>query len=208
MKRFDKTPSMEDWFEYWLQELKDAGFVKTYTKDIEPYPLTNKIVATERYTKTLYKGTKREKVEIREKERVLLHESSYKPDFLVNWEEKAIGIFITDDAVPFSKGEVPFLYSTQYKYGLVTPIDVKSPFKGKNCSDATFSVNRKHVYEKFGIFINKAILMPNKKLKKPGEFIFPRTFTPTRYLFTDKTLEPRSIKNWKVKTLEEFLGNS
>ena len=212
LERIEHEPSMEDWMEYWLEELKEAGYVLSYTKSITPFVLTNPVVIRETFIKVLYKGTKRERSEERTKDRTLLNGSTYSPDFIVSWARKADGIFITMSKVNFLKGEVPFLASTKYstrdgENSIVTPIDVKSPFRGKNCSDATFSLNRKVVMKKYGVFVNKSILMPNRMLKKPGEYLFARTFTPTRYLFTNKTLESRKISYWKANTLEDFLLN-
>jgi hypothetical protein len=134
----------------------------------------------------------------------MLRGSSYKADFSIHWDISAKDIFFTlaDDFDAVLDGNTPFI---AYGADLESLVDVKSPFKGKNCSDATFSLNRKIVFQKYGIFVNKAILMPNKKIKKPGEYIFARTFTPTRYRFTNKTLQSRSIKNWEVIDLKEFL---
>jgi hypothetical protein len=209
LKRIETDPSMEDWFEYWLIELKEAGFVKRYSRTLIPWVLEEKVMVSETYTKVLYKGTKRERTEQRTKKMVLLNGSSYKADFIIEWTEKAHGLFYCLKLMSRAKDITPFhadvLKASNGEVGIVSYVDVKSPFKGKNCSDATFSVNRKAVYNKYNIFVNKAILMPNKKIKKPGEYIFPRTFTPTRYRFTNKTLVKKSIKNWAVRDLEDFI---
>ena len=212
LTRIEREPSLEDWMEYWLEELKEAGYVLNYTKSITPFVLTKPVVVRETFIKVLYKGTKRERSEERTKDRTLLNGSTYKPDFIVSWARKADGVFVTMSKVNFMKGEVPFFATTKYttrdsSNSIVTPIDVKSPFRGKNCSDATFSLNRKIVFKKYDVFVNKAILMPNKKLKKPGEYLFARTFTPFRFKYTSKTLVLKSIKYWKVLSLEEFLSS-
>jgi len=68
--------------------------------------------------------------------------------------------------------------------------------KGKHIPEGqarSFTINKKWVYKETGELINL--------VKVPD--IFEKTFTPKKYLLTDKTKKARRI-NFKVKTLEEF----
>jgi len=215
LKRIEEPYSQERWFVEWLDTLKEEGFILDYKwgkqDKIDPFLLTNAYTITEEIEKIIYKGTKREQVKKEVKNRNMLNGSTYSPDFWIRWAVKADNVFYTMSQLSFVRGEFPFFAqpakSKKGEVHIVSCTDVKSPFKGKNCSDATFSLNRKIVWEKYKVFVNKTILMPNKKIKKPGEYLFARTFTPARYLFTDRTLVRKSIKNWVALDIQTFLSN-
>jgi hypothetical protein len=162
--------------------------------------------------KVIYKGTKREQVKTTTKNFTLLNGSTYKPDFKIWWTEKSRGIFFIHisstrkiiDHEAYFISDIEKCQETK-KYYEVSYVDVKSPFRGKNQSDVSFSLNRKIVMEKYGIFINKSINYPTKKMKNPKSYLWVDTFTPRRYLFTNKQLGLRSIRNWIVRTLTEFI---
>jgi len=208
---FTKEPTLENWFSIWLDELKEAGYVEDYStgKEVFRFTLTEPVVVLEEEHRILYKGTKREKAVVRLHERVLLQKSTYKADFHITWDKKSEGIFYTTDLIEFTKGIIPF-YAHEICVGSENAVfswtDVKSPYKGKNCSDSTFPINRKIVWDKYKIFINKTIPMPYKKTKKLKDYLFTNTFTPERYLYTDVKLRLKSIKNWKPRKLMEFLN--
>jgi len=192
MEKFSKSPTMEEWFVIWMDELKEAGYIIDYKtgKDIEAFPLTEDIRLSYTIEKVLFKGRGREKIKRAHKEKLILRGSTYRPDAYIVWDDSAKNIFFTD--INFTQGiaekRTPFTGHFNKKHEtFVSWVDVKSPFRGQNCSDATFSLNRKVVYEKYKILVDKAILMPNRKLAegKVGDFLFPRTFTPQRYF--DKT---------------------
>jgi hypothetical protein len=71
-------------------------------------------------------------------------------------------------------------------------IEVKGNYDSNNMT-RLFKINQKWVYSKTGELINL--------VKVPD--IFEKTFTPKKYLLTDKTKKARRI-NFKVRTLEEF----
>ena len=71
-------------------------------------------------------------------------------------------------------------------------IDVKGLFD-RNKSNSTFSIIQKVLFSEKGIYAQK--IVPEK--------LFERTFTPKKYLKTDKSGKPRKIK-WEVKLLEEI----
>ena len=214
LKRIEEPHSQERWMLEWVLELVEAEYILHYGwgKDaVKPFLLTEPFVITEEIEKIIYKGTKREQIKRETKHRNMLNGSTYSPDFWIIWAGKADNVFFTMSQIAFVKGKFPFFAQPmQNKNGnvnVVSYLDIKSPFKGKNCSDATFSLNRKIVWEKYKVFVNKTILMPNKAIKKPGEYLFARTFTASRYRFTDKTLMRKTIKNWVVLDLQEFLSN-
>jgi hypothetical protein len=214
-KPFDKTPSMETWFLFWLTELKQAGYIEEFKvgKEVPYFSITLPAISSIKTSKVLYKGTKRERVQESVKTKTILNGSTYKPDAFIVWSDKSLGLFHTPfkiDDISVHNNPTPFFShaakdkSGSLKYFSYT--DVKSPYSGKNCSDSTFPINRKIVFEKYNIFINKTVLMPNKKKFVPSKYLFSATFTPERYFYTDKGLKPRKISNFKAIKLAIYLN--
>jgi len=56
-------------------------------------------------------------------------------------------------------------------------------------------INIKWVWDKYGVFVN--IIIPEKH--------FDKTFTPKRFLTTDKSGKPRKIKYKNIKSLKQFI---
>ena len=61
------------------------------------------------------------------------------------------------------------------------------------------------------LYVNKVYNYPMGKTKKgkfkaEGPYLWMRTFTPTRYFFTDKTFTAKSIKNWNALPIDNWLN--
>jgi hypothetical protein len=72
-------------------------------------------------------------------------------------------------------------------------IEIKNDHDANNMT-RLFKVNQKWIYQKYGMIVN---------LVKIPSF-FKNTFTPERYLLTDKTMKPRKLK-YKPRLLKQFL---
>ena len=108
------------------------------------------------------------------KRKTLLHGCSYTPDFRIEFIKipdcLINNLFITDN---------------------IWWIDVKGSFNGlHNTSAATFPLASKFLYDKHNILVQKFV---------PG-IEFAKTFTPERFLSTDKETKERKIK-WEIKKL-------
>jgi hypothetical protein len=77
---------------------------------------------------------------------------------------------------------------------MISIVETKGTFDMGNMTRLANN-NIKFVYEKYQVYINM--------IKVPT--IFDKTFTPDRYLMTDKTFQSRKIKYKNVRTLREFI---
>lgn len=205
------NPTQEEIFDFWVEDMIEAGFIKRVyrNKEIKPFTIFEGFYKIHKTTRTLYKGTIREHQKTSEKEIAILEPTVYGPDRLIIWDEKAKDLFFTMYDNVDGRNDAYFI---GYKNSgeLFSFLDVKSPFGGKNQSDIAFSLKRKWLFEKMGMIVNKCVCYPNKK-KANGEYkaakpyLFMRTFTPSRWFWTDKLTKRRTISNWDAITLEEFI---
>lgn len=184
---FDSKEEM--YFSWYLDELKEKGYIKDYSRSLT-------------YTLSESKGESYIKPMKRVSDKTLtysyLRGHEYTPDFFVIWTPKALGVFIKDDSNFMDKmTNYPFMtyIKTENKeMKICSEIEVKPMFDQNNMTRLAM-INIKWLYEKEGILTTVA---------KPQK-VFKDTFTPNRYLTTDKSGKGRKI-NWKVKTLEDFIN--
>ena len=219
MKKLN-NPTQEELFDLWCEDAIKAGYIDWVEKKVSSHTLTEGLRTAKTETRTLYKGTKREKEVKRKKYKTVLAESSYGPDRIIGWNPKAMLIFHTPivDTIEFPWKETYF-YS-QYNNAFdcdISIIDVKAPpgYGGANCSDVSFSLIRKWIWYTEKIFINKVVNYPNsvikdkktkvfKKFKNPDPYLWMSTYTPSRYFKTDGLTKDRTISNWEARTIKEF----
>lgn len=208
MSSFKKltNPSQEDWFVFWLTELKEAGYIEEWfdQNDIEPFVVTEPTYYTTFTDKVLYKGTARERIKRTNKVVTLLKGNTYTPDFRIVWTPKAEHVFFTElNTIEYTEPIRTYFLAED----LVSYIDVKAPpgYGSTNCSDVSFAINRNVLYRDIGVYINKVYNMPNKKVKVIKPYLWLSTFTPQRFFWTDKLTKERSISNFTPRSLEEFL---
>ncbi len=175
----------ELYFSWYLEELQEAGYIDNWA-EAKTYQLGEKIVNT--YTEQLKTKTK-------EKEQTILNGCEYTPDFQINWNEKAKNIFIDIWNIKHIKKNLDLLlaYETIDKIDRYTIIEIKPNFDQNNMTRLN-GINRKWMYQKYGIFVNL--------VKVPD--IFKDTFTPKKYLLTDTGKQNRII-HFKTRTLEEYI---
>ena len=129
----------------------------------------------------------------------ILQPSSYTPDFIIYWEPKAIGIFVSKESKTVGKIITPFLCTDDE---LISIVETKGTFDMGNMTRLANN-NIKFVYEKYNVYIDM--------IKVPA--IFKKTFTPDRYYMTDKSFKTRKInygtKNKIIgpRTLREFINS-
>lgn len=172
-------------FSWYLNELRNQGYIDSWDKFEnvnESYPLTEGMV--HKYIKPM------KRVEDKHLEQVILAPSSYTPDFKIWWNTKAHGIFVTDINIVSNKDKIitPFICQDN-----ISIIETKGTFDNNNMTRLANN-NIKFVYEKFGVYINM--------VKVPT--IFKNTFTPGRYLLTDKTLKKRTSIKYEPRTISAF----
>ena len=184
-----KLDSNEElYFSWWCEELEKAGYINSFN-NAKTYQLGEKIVNT--YTEQLKTKTK-------EKEQIILSDCEYTPDFEINWNFDAVNIFF--DIFPClnkSKINTDLLLAKVIEENetkkFESIIEIKPNFDQNNMTRLN-TINRKWMYQKYGIFVNL--------VKVPD--IFKDTFTPKKFLLTDSGKQNRII-HFNTRTLEEYV---
>jgi hypothetical protein len=180
----------EVYFSWWLDELKEAGYVKSYVRQSPTFELSETV------QKTVIKELKTKTKEVKQ---TLLQPCTYTPDFTIQFPSKVIGLC-------FSSSDKRMLYynGTEYDEKLsiydrlyTVYVDIKPLFSIRDSDKAKFSVLQKWVYQKHSVYVNPVVYQK----------LFEKTFTPARYLLTDKGGQQRKI-NWQVRTLQEFINRT
>jgi len=185
-------------FSWWLQELKEAGYIKEIIHQPKAYSLSQQFNVD--YFE-LYKKKEGGKYVSEE----ILPAHIYTPDVKIIWDQSAIDVFATPllgiarkkKSRSFQKiicqQELQWKDDPSALYFSI--IELKPAFDQNNMTRLA-KINIKWVWEKHGEFVQ--VIIPEKH--------FDKSFTPQRYFFTDKTGKPRKIKYKNVKTLKEFLN--
>lgn len=189
---FEETASAEEmYFYWWLEELIRNEYIRAVVYQPDEVEITPR--------QTITYNRQKPKV-LKEEEHHLLHNLSYTADYLIHWNEKALGIFYYSMNMDSSSGFTSSLrtipFATKHSGDMAMSwVDVKgtSSRYGQK-SDTIFSVIQKVLYAYKGIYVNKVV--PIK--------LFEKTFTPERYLFTDKTKKARTL-HYDPVLLNDFL---
>lgn len=176
----------ELYFSWWLDELKETGYVHSYESQPESYVLTPPV---------FYEYDKHLKTKTNVVVKKLLQEHIYTADAQIWWYEKARGLFFNIVADRVDLRKVPFIASNMH----TSIVEIKAGFSKYNMG-RTFSLNQKWMMQTHGIYVNKIIIS-----NKTG--LFKDTFTPARYLLTDKTNKPRKLY-YTPRTLQEYESES
>lgn len=174
-------------FSWWLDDLVKREVVVKYY--YEPSTFTLSTAKKCPYIKKMVTKTKIESLS-------LLDAHVYTPDFLVEWNSKYDGVFYREIMVQKYSTKPPFFAVRSKKNNkLYTFFEVKADFDYNNMTRA-FKINQKWLYDKHDVYVDLAIL-PEK--------LFKKTFVPQRYLFTDKTKAPRTIK-FAIRLVDDYLA--
>jgi len=202
---------LELYFEWWLNELRDHGYIFGYNREAKTLPLFPNYVAKRvRYFKNK---------EPMQEEFNFMHGRHYNYDYDINWTEKSRGIFYQsanfsnhDNVNVFTHNiRDVFFVASEYNHILgcdVSLVDVKPPSHGgsgrKNDSYITFPLKQQILLWLHGTYVNKVVPFP---IKGSGKTIslFPNTFTPRRFLITDGARQARKI-SFHVKMLDEYVA--
>lgn len=185
-----KLDSYEELYAFWFfEELKLNGFVKSI--ETQPYPFTLFGGISKEYDIELKSKTKTELEHV-------INPHIYTADFLITWTQKALNIFFkeihTREKITHQKALNCFLVNLidgEYK----SYFEVKPSFDQNNMTRLA-KINIKWVYEKYDVFVN--MFVPEK--------VFPKYFTPKRYLIQNKTTKARKINYKPVVLLQDFIS--
>jgi len=192
----NKTDSIDEvYFEWWLQELKDNGFIKSYHR-AKSLTISDNIEAL--YFVKNKKGSSITKKNV-------LQPIVYTPDYVIIWNEKANGIFFLDlhgaSSIDKEKDKPQSyfkIWAQKFNDVFVSIIDVKPSVNQKFVkftSSHTFVVKQALLYKTLCIFVDKIKVISLMK----------STFTPDRYLRSDKNATVRKLK-FTPKSLQNYLS--
>lgn len=207
MAKKTQINSIETYFEWYINELKENGFIK----EIKREPFSFNISRIKFHKKYVFKETAK-KSSASVEDFTLLRENNYTFDYLIIWHPKAKEYFfnLIDDS-PI-KIWCPFYAFIDAGGELVSFVDVKPTSAGakfgNNSTSYTFPIIQKIIYESYGVFVNKAIPIPmvSKGEVKSGNktSLFTTTFVPNRFRLTDSGGQARLI-HYRNKTLKEYI---
>lgn len=186
-------------FEWYLDELEAAGYITGYDKEIVTYDI---------FPGSYLQVEKRLKTKTKLETKPALDSFSYTPDYFIYWTEKGRYIFWDQGDVwkvnPALLGQAPRKLPTYFApqriedFGEhVSIVEVKAEFDQQNMT-REWRIKQKWLYAYEGLFCSLA------KIGTGKTSLFGKTFTPNRYLLTDKTLKPRGLK-YKPQTLQEYV---
>jgi len=169
----------EKYIDWYLQTLVNYGYVDEYSFQDCSFSLSDKV------TYDWIKPMKR--VEDKHMETTILHPHIYTPDVVVTWNKNAEFLFY-QNLEGNEKITAPFVAQNDESIW-----EIKGSFDFQNMTRLAM-LNVKWVMKEYNKYIQ--IISPNK--------IFNKTFTPERYLLTDKSFKPRKLKYKNVRTIEQF----
>jgi len=169
----------EKYIDWYLQSLLNNGYINKYEFHHKTYDLSIKVV--HRWKK------KMKRVDDKLINTTVLQPHSYTPDVFIEWNKIAENVFY-QNLTSSEKLTTPFVAQNDKSIW-----EIKGSFDFKNMTRLV-TLNIKWVMEKYQEYIQ--IVIPDK--------IFDKTFTPPRYLLTDKSFKPRKLKYKNVRTIREF----
>ncbi len=179
--------SDEEWYiSWWLTELQAEGYIQL----IEYQPGSFE----------LYEGKYNEyvvpmkRVEDKIEHQALLQPHIYTCDVRVVWTDKAEDIFYWHEGMYGTKKPKHLFYSGLEHEGMVTYFEVKAEFDRNNMNRLA-GINIKWVQQKYGVIVE--MIKPNT--------LFKNTFTPDRFLLTNKSFTPRTIK-YETRSLTRYVA--
>lgn len=167
----------EKWFSYYVNELKEHGFLSHVIYQPRPFILSKEVTVEAVIAKKNTKTTKTI---------TLCRSSQYTADWLLIWTDKARGVFFWESNGEYCNNFFPYRKSHHsnfipfYAKDKVSVVDIKGGFVGRNnSSGVTFSHNQKWVMQVYDVFVQKIVVSLDEK------GLFYRTFTPRTVVFTE-----------------------
>jgi hypothetical protein len=189
------TPE-ETYFEWYLKDLLASGIIVNYfrPKPIEIVPPLEAVI---------HKKNTKNKIA------TILQGITYEADFVIEWNVESPHYEAFTKSIDYLTEKTysrPFFVHEAvqhpYPYSLV---DVKPNFNSSRAhSNTSFPIKQKLIALICGLYVHKIVLFPNGKKKATKNHLFPATFTPSRFFYTDKDGSLRKI-NFKTRTIDEYI---
>jgi hypothetical protein len=186
---------------WWLEELVEAGYVARWARG-RSYDLAPAI--TQEYWKERTSPSTGKPLPAKLATIALKKGLSYTPDFEVHWTIKAIGLFyVPHQALTVGPPVHHFIAHPDEDLMPFSLLEVKPRVAGRSTMNTgRFSISRMNcmiLYKELGLYTNLIEVGT-----QPGS-IFSKTFTPDRFLTTDKSGKPRTIK-FQPRDLSGFVA--
>ena len=170
----------EIYFRWYLDDLKSAGIVISF--EFQPRAW---VLSDGQKVDVLLKG--------KTVKRVLFKPKTYTPDYFIlfNGKHSAVAAFYEDlEKQPLTgkPAVIPFLGKW-----FCCSVDIKPKFEKQNSKKAVFTLKQAWVWQLYKIYVAPVIYQK----------LFEQTFTPDRFLLTDKSGKFRVI-NYPVRTLHDY----
>jgi len=204
---------IEQYFQWWLNEMVDNGYVQRYIRE----PESIRVLNTATYGRLKRFKSKEKIVE----EFNIFGKIDYTYDYLIIWDKKAEYLFY-EEVLPsqvFQFGKPIFIaHKTNLQMGteakdimldqIVSYVDVKPTNSvmqrgGKVSSAVSFPLKQRMIWDNYKKYINKVVPMPMAGTGYSSA-LFIKSFIPQRYLLTDGGKQLRKIK-YKITSLPEYI---
>ena len=179
----------EEYFYYWLEELKNQGYIEWIFPHQKTYVVMDAVVKH------------------RPKSFNLTRERKYTPDFIFKFNNKARGIFYYDEEEGYKNR--PFLFCNNNR-GIIY-VDIKGSFTRNLSSSVTFPDRQSIMLNRYNIYVQKTI--PYDVTNRKKNTLFAKTFTPD--VMIKREVYKKTIKNkwnkgdsklkYKVTKLDKFI---
>lgn len=196
---------IEMFFQWWLNEMVEAGYIKSYIREGETLIADNSIS----YGRIKRFKSKESKVELFN----LFPEVKYTYDYRIIWDQSAEFLFYetVEEAHAFQFGKPVFVahYATiEDEAEIISYVDVKPTNSvmragGKVSSSITFPFKQRLIWMNEKLYINKVVPIPMSGTGFSSA-LFIKTFVPARYLITNKSGAARKI-NFEYINLSAFV---
>lgn len=191
-------------FSWWLEELVSAGYVHRWARG-QSYALVPSIV--QEYLKERTSPATGLPLPPVTSKVTLKQGLTYTPDFEIYWTFKALGVFCVPHRL-LTVGAPSYHLIGHYDDSMMpfSLVEVKPRIAGgkTGANNGRMRVSRMNamiLYHVHGLYANLAEVGP-----QPGS-IFAKTFTPGRFLKTDKSGKPRTLK-FQPRDLSGFVAET
>ena len=191
-----KDSDEEQYFEWYCEDLKQAGILNNYYYKAEKFPMISGFK---------FRTFENKPRSVKVYNYTLSQPKTYTPDWLMIWNINSpyLNIFtkrLTDDVGNNFLADHDYIdnyfYCQNRPITLSTHIDIKPKFTQRDSDAAVFSWKRSLLLEKHRINVQAVIIQD----------LFSKTFTPQRYLRCDITSKARKISDWEPITLNQFIN--
>ena len=196
MNKFKSTE--EEYFSYYLEDLKEAGYIEWWGYEVSTYILSEPLSLG--YLQLDKKGNIKAKMEH------LLREATITSDFTIKWLEKAKNVFYLDysEEINCNVKDIPFRVDSIFDK--TSQVEVKGSMEFNTTSSISFPYKQKWCYQLHKVYIQKI-----KPYHQKDGLLFDKTFTPKKVIELEVYARDckfgkkgQSKLKYNVKTLKQY----